>query len=235
MALKTGVIGPAGFGGSYLTIELLSRGHAVRGISRNPEKLGKHHDYSLYPIDIEGCSTEKLIEAFSGLDVLVNEYGPHSSGETALQYRSALRNYRNARLQLLAGHQDGATLQVIQDYEKAVLQSDKALTFVTACRTSYMFFNGNTSFPWTFVSPSALYRPGKRTGHYEVIFDELPVKPAQSPDSSQSFDGRLHGISVADLAIAIADEAERKEKVWTHWSAFGDLSDDTPTVSYVTL
>ncbi|KAK9784461.1 putative NAD(P)-binding domain-containing protein [Seiridium cardinale] len=307
MALKTGVIGPAGFGGSYLTIELLSRGHAVRGISRNPQKLGKHHDYSLYPIDIEGCSIEKLIEAFSGLDVLVNEYGPHSSGETALQYQpfieltrkiiiaakeakvgyfimvggcgslnlpgdrlktcseskewwlsyrrgiadseahvtymeerlgslgSALRNYRNARLQLRAGRQDGATLQVIQDYEEAVLQSDKALTFVTACRTSYMFFNGNTSFLWTFVSPSALYRPGKRTGCYEVIFDELPVKPAQSPDSSQSFDGRLHGISVADLAIAIADEAERKEKVWTHWSAFADLSDDTPAVSYVTL
>ena len=151
---------------------------------------------------------------------------------------SSLRSYRQARLHVKSGSDGGdnaAAQRTIEEYEAAVQQNDKALTFVTACRTSYMFFDGNTSFRWSFVSPSALYRPGKRTGHYEVVFDEIPLKPAGNNGSGESLDGRLHGITASDLAIAIADEVEWKEKTFRHWSAFGDLSDDTPTSSYTTL
>ena len=148
---------------------------------------------------------------------------------------TSLRQYRQARHQLRSGSQDVAAHEIIEDYEAEVLRNDRALTFVTACRTSYMFFDGNTSFRWTFVSPSALYRPGKRTGHYGVVFDEVPLKGEKDAGSSKSLEGRLHGITAADLAIAIADEAEQQEKAWRHWSAFGDLADDTPTSSYATL
>lgn len=87
MGLKIGVIGPAGFGGSYLCVELINRGHTIIGFSRRPETLGKHDAYVPYSIDIEKCPSKQLIDAFNGLDVLVNEYGPHTSGEHALQYR----------------------------------------------------------------------------------------------------------------------------------------------------
>ena len=83
------------------------------------------------------------------------------------------------------------------------------------------------------MSPSALYRPGKRTGACEAILDYLPLKEDQN--SSENLDGRLHGISAADLAVAIADEAETQERIGRHWSAYGDMSDDTPAPSYVTL
>ncbi|MCJ1304044.1 hypothetical protein MMC08_006856 [Hypocenomyce scalaris] len=119
------------------------------------------------------------------------------------------------------------------EYEDYVRGNDKALQFITACGTSFKFFDGNTFFRWTFMSPSALYRPGKRTGAYEAIFDYLPVKGDQN--SSGSLDGRLHGISAADLAVAIADEAETQERIGRHWSAYADMSDDTPAPSYVTL
>lgn len=85
--LNIGIIGPAGFGGSYLAVELINRGHRVRGISRHPEKLGRHESYTPYPIDLEKAPIEEISMAFSGLDVLVNEYGPHTAGEDALQYR----------------------------------------------------------------------------------------------------------------------------------------------------
>ena len=86
MKLKVGVIGPAGFGGSYLCVELINRGHEVIGISRNPEKIGAHELYTLRKVDVSVQNIEELAEAFGGLDVLVNEYGPHSAGHEALQY-----------------------------------------------------------------------------------------------------------------------------------------------------
>ena len=148
---------------------------------------------------------------------------------------AGLRAYRNARAAQQNGEETPQTLQVIDEYEKYVRTNDKALAFITGCRTSFMFFDGNTSFRWTFVSPSALYRPGKRTGTYHIRFDELPLKGDENDPTN--LEGRLHGITAADLAIAIADEAEnpKKEKEGRHWTAYADLSDDTPTPSYVTL
>ena len=61
----------------------------------------------------------------------------------------------------------------------------------------------------------------------------LPLKGNENDPTS--LEGRLHGISAADLAIAIADEAENPTKEGKHWTAFADMSDDTPTPSYVTL
>ena len=148
---------------------------------------------------------------------------------------SALRDYKNAREAERDGKATQESRDVIAAYEERARTNDAAKTFVTACRTSFMFFDGNTSFRWTYVSPSALYRPGKRTGKYEVIFDEIPLKPAQAGGDPESLEGRLTGISAADLAIAVADEAEEQTRVGRHWSAFADLSDDTPHPSYVAL
>ena len=84
--MKIGVIGPAGFGGSYLCKELIDRGHQVFGISRNPQKLGTHELYTPVIADINSLSILELSKVFQGLDVVVNEYGPHSAGHEALQY-----------------------------------------------------------------------------------------------------------------------------------------------------
>ncbi|TVY45820.1 Uncharacterized protein LSUB1_G000068 [Lachnellula subtilissima] len=305
MTLKIGVIGPAGFGGSYLCIELLNRGHRVFGISRAPQKLGAHQLYTPISADVNALSIVELAEVFNGLDVVINQYGPHSAGHEALQYMpflevtrkivlairsakvgyfimvggcgslfmpgslercvledkdwwmsyrrgiadseahtsymedrlgpmgSGLRAYRNARIAKASGNTSDETEKVIEEYEGYVRSNDKALVFVTACRTSFMFFDGNTAFPWTFVSPPALYRPGRRTGAYDIQFDVLPVKGDEK--YPKNLDGRLHGISASDMAIAIADEAEGKKKKWRHWTAFADMSDDTPTPSYLSL
>lgn len=150
---------------------------------------------------------------------------------------TSLRAYRNSRLAIngIGGptEEDKAAARVtIREYE-AKVKKDPASDFIKAARASYMFFDGNTSFNWTFVSPSALYRPGKRTGSYEVTIDNLPLKG--EPRGDNRLDGRLMGISAADLAIAIADEAETQKHKYKHWTATADLSDDTPAPSYLTL
>lgn len=81
-----GVIGPTGFGGSYLTAELIRRGHTVVGISRSPQSFGAHEQYRPRPLDIEASTISQLADAFSDLDTVVSEYGPHTQGADALQY-----------------------------------------------------------------------------------------------------------------------------------------------------
>ncbi|KAF1996668.1 NAD(P)-binding protein [Amniculicola lignicola CBS 123094] len=303
--LRVGVIGPAGFGGSYLSVELLNRGHQVIGISRNPGKLGKHERYIPRPVDIGDTTIAELAQKFEGIDVLVSEYGPHTAGAGALLYMpfletvrklilavkispvkyflfvggagslhvpttseccvdhpdffmayrraiatseahisymeerlgilgTALRTYRNARIAEREGRATDEDRKAIDEYEKDIKNKDKAADFIKAGRTAYMFFDGNTSFKWSFVSPSALYRPGKRTGEYKISVDDMILEGEQK-DGEGIFEGRLTGISVADMAIAIADEAENEKLVGKHWSAVGDISEDNPAPSYLTL
>jgi putative NADH-flavin reductase len=303
--LTIGVIGPAGFGGSYLCVELLNRGHTVIGISRNPSQLGKHPRYIPRPIDIDQTAISELAKSFEGIDVLVSEYGPHTTGAMALLYmpfletvrkivlaykRSAcsyflfvggagslhvpgtqdscvdhpdfflayrraistslahiaymedrlgimgtsLRRYREARIAEREGRQSDEDDDVIAEYEKQIKEKDQASDFIKAGRTAYMMFDGNESFRWSFVSPSALYRPGKRTGSYQISVDDMILKGEQQ-DGKDIFEGRLTGISVSDMAIAIADEIEQQKLVYKHWSAWGDISEDKPAPSYLRL
>ncbi|CAN9319111.1 unnamed protein product [Alternaria sp. RS040] len=236
-SLRVGVIGPAGFGGSYLCVELLNRGHTVFGISRNPEKLGKHPRYVPRPVDIDQVSTEELAKQFEGIDVLVSEFGPHTAAymeERLGIMGTSLRRYREARLAESSGRATEEDKTVIADYEKQIRVKDNASDFIKAGRTAYMFFEDRKTFNWSFVSPSALYRPGKRTGKYEISVDDMVLVGAQQ-EGKDVFEGRLTGISVADMAIAIADEIEQRKLVWKHWSASGDISEDVPAPAYVGL
>jgi len=84
--LKVGLIGPAGFSGSYLCLELINRGHTVVGISRSPAKAGEHKRYLPRTADVNTLDVESLAKTFSDIDVLINAYGPHSAGYEALKY-----------------------------------------------------------------------------------------------------------------------------------------------------
>lgn len=321
-SLRVGVIGPAGFGGSYLCVELLNRGHTVIGISRNPEKLGKHPNYIPRPVDIDQISFTELAKHFEGIDILVSEYGPHTEGPMALLYSkfsicrkadsllttlpvpfletvrkmvlaykassisyflfvggagslhvpgtneccvdhpdfflsyrraistslahiaymedrlgimgTSLRRYREARIAQRENRATAEDKQSIDEYEQSIRSKDQASDFIKAGRAAYMFFDGNESFRWSFVSPSALYRPGKRTGKYEISVDDMILEGEQKEGQS-IFEDRLTGISVADMAIAIADEIEQQKLVYKHWSAWGDISEDKPAPSYLRL
>ena len=143
-----------------------------------------------------------------------------------------LRNARNARRN---GSATQADHDYIAEYEKKVMAQDDSLTFVRAGRTTFMFFDGNTSFRWSYASPPPMYRPGMRTGTYEIVQDMLPLRDIGDRKGSADLEGKLLGITVADMAVAIADDAENQANVYKHWTAVGSLEDDTPAPSYLTL
>lgn len=97
--LRIGVIGPAGFGGSYLCVELINRGHHVVGLSRSPEKLGSHPRYEPRSVNIDVDDENKLAKALEDVDVVISEYGPHTAGHQGLQYSEFSIVGRKAALQ----------------------------------------------------------------------------------------------------------------------------------------
>jgi uncharacterized protein YbjT (DUF2867 family) len=72
--MKVAVVGATGYGGSHVCLELLNRGHEVIGISRNPATIGTHERYKPYPLDVSAASIEEIVEAFKGVDVVVNGF-----------------------------------------------------------------------------------------------------------------------------------------------------------------
>ncbi|EHJ59901.1 NAD(P)-dependent oxidoreductase [Novosphingobium pentaromativorans] len=75
-------------------------------------------------------------------------------------------------------------------------------------RAQYEFFECDRSFRWSFVSPPWLLGQSEVTGRYRTTIDKLPIE-----------NGRPAGISVTDLALAIADTVDAQGRVHQHWSA----------------
>jgi uncharacterized protein len=80
-------------------------------------------------------------------------------------------------------------------------------------RAQLELFIDDRSLAWSYVSPPWFLRPGERTGRYRTMVDSLPVE-----------NGIPAGISVEDLAVAIADEARARAFVHQHWTAVGPIN-----------
>lgn len=150
----------------------------------------------------------------------------------------AMRAYRNARIALREGKARKAEIKVIKETEDVVKYGENWIPDLPkAARATFLMFEGNESFAWSFVSPSSKYRPGPRTGKYEVFVDEIPLAKEASTKSEDSneFEGRLLGVSAADLAVAIVDEAEKREKKGKHWSPVSEWEGDEAMPTIITI
>jgi uncharacterized protein len=77
-----------------------------------------------------------------------------------------------------------------------------------AGRAQLELFLHDASIQWSFASPPWFMRPGPNTGRYRTTVRTLPM------------DGNVPaGISVADFALAVADEVLHRAFVHQHWSA----------------
>lgn len=97
---------------------------------------------------------------------------------------------------------------------EAALASWKQIPLLEACRVALDLFEARRDFDWSFLSPPWLLRPGKATGHYQLGVDHMMFT-----------NGVPAGISVPDLALAVADEVENRVLVHKHWTASGPQDD----------
>jgi putative NADH-flavin reductase len=130
------------------------------------------------------------------------------------KFATLLHRYRDIRQSTDRDEEDEEFLQEMAIFSKGrVTQSH----FIMACRASLQFFEGNTAFNWTFLSPSPGFKPGAKTGKY--VIGEQAVLPVEGSQEAP-YEGRLLGITVKDLAGAIADEAETRKMEGKHWTVW---------------
>ncbi|MBN9370162.1 MAG: 3-beta hydroxysteroid dehydrogenase [Hydrogenophaga sp. SCN 70-13] len=204
--MKIALIGATGFVGSAVLNELLSRGHAVTALARHPEKFAARDGLAVVRADV--LDAAQVAAAVRGHDAIVSAYNPGWSEPRIYElfgqgYDAILAGARQAGVKRLLAVGGAGSLEVAPGVQLVDTPEFPAewKQGALAARDLLTRLRGDTALDWSFLSPPVLLAPGERTGRYRVGGDQ-PL-PGQG--------GQPSGISVADLAVAIADEIEKPQ------------------------
>lgn len=189
---KIALIGASGQAGSRILKELSDRGHVVTGIARNPEKI------ALLPNVIaargDAFDQGKLADLIAAHDAVISSV--HFTASDPRILIEAVRASGVPRY-LIVG---GAGGLEIAPGKRVFEQPDFPEAYKQEARAGAEFLDllrAEPTLNWTFLSPSAEFVPGERTGTFRLGNDTL-----LSNDQGSS-------ISFEDYAIALVDEIER--------------------------
>ena len=214
--MKIALIGATGFVGTAVLAELLSRDHHVTALVRQPAKLETRPNLRAQALDVNDVAA--VAAAVRGHDAVVSAFNPGWNEpdlyEKFMQGSGAIVRGVEAsgvrRLLVVGGAGSlyvAPGLQLVDTPDFASQVPANVVPGAKAARDALTALRGNTALDWTFLSPPALLAPGERTGHYRLGGEELPMDGAAPA-----------GISVADLAVAIADEIEQPRHVRTRFT-----------------
>ena len=189
--MKIALIGASGNAGSRIAAELSSRGYVVTAIARNVDKIAKLPGVTPLAVDI--ADTDALVSALKGHDAIVSSVHFTASDPDQLigaAKASGVKRYLvvggAGSLEVAPGVRLVDTLQFPAQYKE---EATKGGVFLDKLR-------GETDLDWTFLSPSAAFVPGERTGQFRLGGDALLTNETGS------------SISFEDYAIALVDEIE---------------------------
>jgi len=190
--MKIALIGITGRVGSRVADELLKRGHQVTGIARNPADVNVQPGLTVQQGD--ATDPEALTPLLTGHDAVISATRFVSTDAKPLL--AAVKNAGVPRL-LVVG---GAGSLLVAPGKLLIDTPEFPDAYKPEARGGVVFLDTlrqEKVLNWTFISPSALFEPGERTGTFRVGDDYL-----LADDECKSW------ISMVDYAIALADELE---------------------------
>lgn len=200
--MKIAIVGATGFVGSAVLQEASTRGHTVTAIVRDTAKVPAASGVSAKSVDVMDAAALK--SAFAGQDVVISAYNP-GWGDPAIYDK-----HRQGSA-AIAGAAKAAGVRLIEVGGAGSLYGPDGKQFVDspnfpaeyrdgarAARDALEDLKKQTGLDWTFLSPPFELVPGPRTGKYRQG-DDHPVMDGTGRST----------ISVADLAVALLDEAEK--------------------------
>ncbi|RVT92179.1 NAD(P)-dependent oxidoreductase [Rhodovarius crocodyli] len=190
--MRIALIGATGNAGSRILKEASDRGHAVTAISRSPEKTAALPGVT--PAKGDVYDQAGLAALLAGHDVVISAV--HFLASDAATLIAAVKASGVARYLVVGG---AGSLEVAPG-KRLVDQPDFPPQYHAEASAGAVFLDllkAETALDWTFLSPSALFIPGERTGSFRLGKDTLL---ANEKGSSISFE---------DYAIALLDEVEK--------------------------
>lgn len=190
---KIAILGITGRAGSRIASELLARHHSVTGIARHVEDIAARPGLRLEQAD--ALSASGLAPVLRGHDVLISATR-FADGPDATTLIAAAKQAGVPRLLVVGGAGSlavapGRALIDTPEFPEAYKAEARAGSVMLAA------LRQEKELDWTFLSPSALFAPGERTGKFRIGSDALLADA-----SGKSW------ISMEDYAIAMADEVE---------------------------
>lgn len=198
------LIGASGFVGNAILNELLSRGHKVTAVVRNPKKINVTNS-KLEIVKTDVSDTNVMVEICKGKEAIISAYNPGWANPDI--YEETLRNYplileaakRSGAKRLLCVGGAGTLfcapgLRVVDSgaIPDAIMGGVKSL--------GEFYLNtlmNEKAIDWIFFSPAGTLEPGKRTGKFRLGKDDLIID-----------ENGISHISVEDYAVAMVDELE---------------------------
>ena len=189
--MRVALIGASGNVGSRLLAELVRRGHEVTAIARHPEKIEARPGVTPAKGDLFDDAT--LAQVLSGHDAVISSVrfvmsDPHKllNAVRASGVKRYLVVGGAGSLEVAPGVKLMDTPKFPAEYKPEAMKGTEFLELLRQER----------DLDWTFVSPSALFGPGERTGTFRLGTDQLLTTEKSS------------SISYEDYAIALVDELE---------------------------
>jgi uncharacterized protein len=189
---RVALIGASGRAGSRILKELSDRGQRVTAIARNPEKIAALPQVTAKKGDVS--DKNGLAALIKGHDAVVSAV--HFAGSDARTLIEAVRA-SGAKRYLVVG---GAGSLEVAPGKRLVDQPDFPAAYKAEALKGAEFLDllkGEKELDWTFLSPSALFVEGERTGKFRLGKDALLTNDKGS------------SISFEDYAIALVDEIEK--------------------------
>ena len=193
--MNIAIIGATGRAGSQLLEEALRRGFRVTAIARHASKIGAREGVVTKDVDVNDA--QALQEALKGHDVVLS--AAHFSTLPASAIIEPVKKAGVKRL-LFVG---GAGSLLLPDGSRVIDSKDFPPEYkpeATAGSEYLETLRKEKDLDWTFLSPSAKFVEGERTGKFRLGKDHLLV----------SAEGKSW-ITFADFAIALLDEVEKPQ------------------------
>ncbi|OOO36185.1 NAD(P)-dependent oxidoreductase [Agrobacterium sp. YIC 4121] len=191
---KIALIGASGNAGSRILKELSDRGHQVTAIARNPEKIASLPNVVAKKGDV--FDQAGLSELLKGHDAVISSV--HFTTSDPATLIEAVRASGVQRYLVVGG---AGSLEIAPGQRVVDLPDFPAAYKAEATKGAEFLdrLKQEKQLDWTFVSPSAEFVPGERTGKFRIGKDNL----LSNDEGSR--------ISFEDYAIALVDEIEKPQ------------------------
>jgi uncharacterized protein len=194
-----------GRAGRCILGELITRGHQVTAVARNPDKLPEN----VKRVRDDLSSAERITEIISGADAVVSAYGPPSNDPRYMSDTTYTDQLVGVTERLIAAVRKADVPRLIVVGGCGSLQFSPGVTVLDSGHWPKQYVPIATSHMkalaalkasdvnWSYFSPPMSITPGERTGKFRLGGNDL-IKDAEGKSR----------VSFEDYAVALVNELE---------------------------